>query len=306
MPDELALKVQGLEKRYGTTLAVDGLSFQVRKGEIFGLLGPNGAGKTTTLECIEGLRKPDGGTISVLGVQPGSSKKLWDAIGVQLQSSALPDTMTPREALAFFSHYHGLTPDYRILDRMGLSKKLNNQCAHLSTGQKRRLALALCVAHNPELIFLDEPTAGLDVESRIELHAIMRELRDGGKTIILATHDMAEAQKLCDTIGIVIAGKLAVLGTPSQVTASGDQRTRIAISSEENTVGRHKPTFAQADFVREQDGYAYYQTDAPGAAVTSLLIFLSEHGDALVDLRVERPSLEERFMEILEKGRGSR
>jgi len=306
MNKNIALEVHELQKNYGATKAVDKLSFSVHCGEIFGLLGPNGAGKTTTLECVEGLRKPDGGSISVLGIQPGSSRKLWNAIGVQLQSSALPDTMTPRESLAFFSHYHGIKPDYAILERMGLSRKMNDQCAHLSTGQKRRLSLALCVAHNPELVFLDEPTAALDVESRMELHAIMRELRDEGKTIVIATHDMAEAQKLCDTIGIVIAGKLAVMGTPAQVTASGDQRTRISISSEFGTVGTHQPDLPMAHFMYEKDGYTHYQSDCPGDSVVALLTFLSKQNDVLVDLRVERPSLEERFMEILEKGRSTK
>jgi ABC-2 type transport system ATP-binding protein len=306
MNKEIALEVHELQKNYGTTKAVDKLSFTVHSGEIFGLLGPNGAGKTTTLECVEGLRKPDGGRISVLGIQPGTSRRLWDAIGVQLQSSALPDTMTPRESLAFFSHYHGIKPDYAILERMGLSRKMNDQCANLSTGQKRRLSLALCVAHNPELVFLDEPTAGLDVESRMELHTMMRQLRDEGKTIVIATHDMAEAQKLCDTIGIVIAGKLAVIGTPAQVTASGDQRTRISISSEFGTVGRQKPDLPKANFINEKDGYTLYQSDSPGDSVVALMAFIAEQQDVLVDLRVERPSLEERFMEILEKRRNGK
>jgi len=296
---DCALEVRELRKRYGPTVAVDGLSFSVPGGTIFGLLGPNGAGKTTTLECIEGLRSPDGGDIRVLGIDPvAHPRRLWNAIGVQLQSSGLPDTMTGREALQFFCRYHGQAPDPRILERFGLADKAGDQYGNLSVGQKRRLSLAIAVAHGPRVLFLDEPTAGLDVESRLELHALMGELRDEGKTIILATHDMAEAEKLCDRIAIIIQGRLAVSGTPGQITAAGDKRTRISVSSTGGSVVAEPPELPHAVLVSVKDGYARYQSENPGEAVTRLLRFLKERDDELEDLRVERPSLEERFMEI--------
>ena len=296
---ESALEICEVSKRYGGTVAVDRLSFEVPHGVIFGLLGPNGAGKTTTLECIEGLRTPDSGSIRVMGIDPvAHPRSLWNVIGVQLQTSGLPETMTSREALTFFSRYHGNAPDFSVLDRFGLKAKANDQYVNLSTGQKRRLALALAVAHDPDVLFLDEPTAGLYVESRMELHAMMGELKDAGKTIILATHDMAEAEKLCDTIAIIIGGRLAVIGTPSQITAAGDKRTRITISSVKGTIASQKPKIPDATLIEAADGYTRYHSENPARPVAALLSILEKEDDELLDLRVERPTLEERFVEI--------
>jgi ABC-2 type transport system ATP-binding protein len=298
------VQVRGLKKYYGETTAVDDLSFSVGRGEIFGLLGPNGAGKTTTLECIEGLRTPDGGKIDVGGIDPSSHHgKLWNLIGVQLQTSGLPASMTPKEALVFFSRYHGKNPDFGVLERMGLSGKTDDQYGNLSTGQQRRLSISLAAAHGPEILFLDEPTAGLDVESRLELHSLMRKFREDGKTIILATHDMAEAEKLCDTIVIIIDGKAAITGSPAQITAAGDKRTKISVSTRLGTVAENRPALPEAQIMSVQNGYTYYHSENPGADLTVLLSFLTEKGDEIVDLRAERPSLEERFLEITQTGR---
>lgn len=302
--ENIALNVSELKKRYGQTHAVNGLSFSVKQGEIFGLLGPNGAGKTTTLECIEGLRKPDSGDISIMGIDPClHQRKLWQTLGVQLQTSALPASMTPKEAVIFFSNYHGIKPNLELLERTGLSGKMNDQYGNLSTGQKRRLSLALATAHSPEIVFLDEPTAGLDVESRTELHALMRRIREEGRTIILATHDMAEAEKLCDTIAIIISGKLAVKGSPTQITSAGDKRTRITVSTLSGSVIKGRPELPMASLYDIKDGYAYYNSEHPGTTLASLLAYLSDNRDEIEDLRVERPSLEERFMEITTNGR---
>ncbi|MFP4484425.1 MAG: ABC transporter ATP-binding protein [Spirochaetaceae bacterium] len=300
---ERAVEVRELRKRYGETVAVDGLSFSVARGSIYGLLGPNGAGKTTTLECIEGLRSPDSGTISVMGIDPTAhQKQLWDVIGVQLQESGLPGTMTSREAMEFFCRYHGRTPRYEMLERFGLSDHMEKQYANLSTGQRRRLSLALSVAHEPQVLFLDEPTAGLDVQSRTELHALMKELREDGMSIVLSTHDMAEAEKLCDRIGILIQGRLAIEGTPSTITAAGDNRTKIRVASALSSIRREEPAVAGAAPAESEDGYAAFWSEKPAESVAAILAFLKDRGDELVDLRVERPSLEERFMEITAEG----
>lgn len=298
-----ALTVSNLTKRYGSTVAVDRLTFAVERGTIYGLLGPNGAGKTTTLECVEGLRTPDEGVIEVFGIDPVSRpKELWSVIGVQLQESALPKTMTPREALGFFCRYHGVEPDTSLLERFGLADKADKQYGSMSVGQRRRLSLALSVAHSPRLVLLDEPTAGLDVESRVELHEMMRELRRAGTTIVLSTHDMAEAEKLCDRIGIIIGGSLGMEGTPSQITSAGDTRTKIRIASTGSTVLNARPELPAARAADAEDGYAAYWSERPAESVAAALGYLHEHDDELVDLRVERPSLEERFMEITAKG----
>ena len=220
------IEVNGFSKAYGDFIAVDDISFEVRQGEIFGLLGPNGAGKTTTLESLEGLRMPDSGTLRVGGIDPTrDAGKLRGLIGVQLQASGLPESISPAEAMRFFCAYQKIAPRYDLLDRMGLAEKRNAAYGELSTGQKRRLSLALAVAHSPAVLFLDEPTAGLDVASRVELHSMLREMRTTGATILLATHDMAEAEDLSDRVAILLDGKIAAIGTPMEITATGSGLT---------------------------------------------------------------------------------
>ncbi|MGB2956413.1 MAG: ABC transporter ATP-binding protein, partial [Anaerolineales bacterium] len=213
------IEVKDFRKTYGDFVAVDGITFNVNKGEIFGLLGPNGAGKTSTLESLEGLRAPSSGSVRVAGIDPTKeSRKLRNLIGVQLQSAGLPESITPDEAMKLFTSYHGVDPRFDLLDRLGLSEKRKAQFFELSTGQQRRLALALAVAHDPQLLFLDEPTAGLDVGTRVELHDLIRELQTAGTTIIMATHDMAEAEEMSDRVAILLNQKLATIGTPLEIT----------------------------------------------------------------------------------------
>lgn len=298
MKEDIVL-VRDFRKIYGEVVAVDGISFEVCRGEIFGLLGPNGAGKTTTLESLEGLRHPSAGSLSILGVDPiQQPKRLHDLIGVQLQSSALPGSMTPHEAMEFFCAYHQVAPRHDLLDRLGLNEKKASQFSTLSTGQQRRLALALAIAHNPPLILLDEPTAGLDVGSRVELHDVMHELQADGTTIILATHDMAEAEKMADRVAILLKGKIAATGSPTQLTATGGGLVKVSVSSEATSLAQNAGDFpAVTQKIVKNEYVIYYSTDA-GETVPAILDYLKKHGDHLVDLRVERPTLEDRFLEI--------
>ena len=235
--NDIVIQVIDFRKLYGDLVAVDGVDFEVRRGEIFGLLGPNGAGKTSILEVLEGLRSSDGGMLSVMGVDPTREwRKLRNLIGVQLQSSGLPDIMRVDEALRFFSAYHGVNPPYDLLERLGLSEKMDDQYRMLSTGLQRRLSLALAVAHNPPIVFLDEPTAGLDVPSRNELHILMNELRTSGTTIVLATHDMAEAEKMTNRVAILLSGKIAATGTPRELTTTGSGLTKISVRTEDDSL----------------------------------------------------------------------
>jgi ABC-2 type transport system ATP-binding protein len=297
---EQMVDVCRLSKYYGQQKAVDGISFQVRKGEIFGLLGPNGAGKTTTLECLEGLRRPDSGSVEVLGVNPHKEPgKLRDMIGVQLQDSALPATMGVNEAMAFFSAYHRKPPRFDLLERFGLSEKRQARYETLSTGQKRRLALALAIAHQPAVLLLDEPTAGLDVATRAELHRLIRELRQAGTTVILSTHDMAEAEDLADRVAILLGGKIVASGSPRELTATGNGLTKISVAAAGTD-------FEQADFPkvvhrRQEENYHIYYTSDTGPTVSSIIGYIQTSGGRLLDLRVERPSLEERFLELTTK-----
>jgi ABC-2 type transport system ATP-binding protein len=300
---ETVLRIDHFRKVYGDFVAVDDLNLEVHRGEIFGLLGPNGAGKTSTLECLEGIRKPDGGTLDILGVDPARQpRKLRDLIGVQLQLAGLPASMQVKEAMCFFCAYHHAAPRDDLLRRLGLQDKLNNQYHELSVGQQRRLALALALAHRPQVVFLDEPTAGLDVESRTELHALMQELRAAGTTIVLATHDMAEAEKIADRVAILLQSKVVATGTPRELTATGAGLTKISVRTEQSILsenGVHFPAVSQRAI--KEDYTVYFSTD-PGPTVSAILDYVSAQNDKLIDLRVERPSLEERFLEITHTG----
>ncbi|MDH3943459.1 MAG: ABC transporter ATP-binding protein [Anaerolineae bacterium] len=297
------IEVRDFSKRYGTFVAVDELSFDVREGDIFALLGPNGAGKTSTLEAMEGIRKCDGGSLKIAGFDPVSqSNKLRDVIGVQLQSGGLPEHITPAEAMAFFCAYHMVDVRTDLLDRMGLNEKKGAQFIDLSAGQQRRLALALAIAHNPKILFLDEPTAGLDVASRRELHSLMQELKENGTTIILATHDMAEAEKMSDRVAILLRGKLATIGTPMEITATGAGLTKISVRSRDSKLIKTDAELPGVSKKNVHEEYAVYFSKEIGATIGVILRKIEDEGDELIDLRVERPSLEDRFLEITNEG----
>lgn len=295
--------VQDFRKTYGEFTAIDGISFDIREGEIFGLLGPNGAGKTSTLECLEGLRRPDGGVMQIAGLDPATdSPKLRNLIGVQLQSASLPESITPREAMRLFCSYHNVDPRYDLLERLGISEKSQTQFYELSAGQQRRLVLALAVAHDPKVLFLDEPTAGLDVASRVELHSLMKELQARGTTILLATHYMAEAEDMSDRMAILLKGKLAAIGTPMQITATGAGLTRISVRTECDSLLNPVITFPSVQHFKFEEQYIIYFSQNVSATLADIMASINFHKDTIIDLRVERPSLEDRFLEITNRG----
>ncbi|NOQ96392.1 MAG: ATP-binding cassette domain-containing protein [Desulfobacterales bacterium] len=297
------ISVKDFRKVYGDLVAVDGISFEVHHGEIFGLLGPNGAGKTSTLESLEGLRAPDGGSLQVSGVDPTSEpRKLRNVIGVQLQTSGLPESITVDESMKFFCAYHGVDPRYDLLDRLGLAEKRKAQYHQLSTGQQRRLSLALALAHNPSVLFLDEPTAGLDVATRVELHNIMREQQAEGTSIILATHDMAEAEEMSDRIAILLRGKIVTTGTPMEVTATGAGLTKVSVRTDGSSLSDPGVTFPAVSQRASKDEYSIYFSTDIGPTVSAIIAHIQVKQDKLIDLRVERPSLEDRFLEITTTG----
>ena len=299
------LSIKNLVKRYGLITAVDGVDFDIRIGEIFGLLGSNGAGKTTTLECIEGLRVPTSGNISVAGLHPlRDRRELRKTLGVQLQTSSLPEVMLAHEAMALVCAYHGIKPREDLIKRFGLDELKNKQYGKMSTGQKRRLQLALALAGNPKIVVLDEPTAGVDVQGRAELHAAIRELKAQGVTVILATHDMAEAEALCDRIAILIGGRLAALGTPEQVTSAGNAQTRVTVRTRQGSlIGQG--SMQKATYLGETEGFTEWLCQDTALAVMELLSAAIKANDTVDDLRVDRSSLEERFLEIVEGGKAS-
>lgn len=262
-----AIKIRDLKKSYGTHVVLNGLDFCVRQGEIFALLGVNGAGKTTALECIEGLRKYASGDITING-----------RIGIQLQSASLPAHIKPLEAVKLFAKWNKTAFDKAMLDALGIYEFAKKQYAQLSTGQKRRLHLALALTRNPDILFLDEPTAGLDVEGRLALHEQIRQLKATGKTILLASHDMAEVEALCDRIAILSGGKIAFIGTVEQLG---------------KTVGKHYNITIQTERRTEK-----YASDNIGETLLSLLTRYKENGESIVDIQINRGSLEQHFMKI--------
>ncbi len=292
------VEVTNLAKRYGGRTVVDRISFSVSEGEIFGLLGPNGAGKTTTLECLEGLRRPDGGDLRILGTDPvREPSRLLNLIGVQLQSSALPPTIRVDEAMKFFCAYHRVVPRFDLLERLGLSEKMKSRYQALSTGQQRRLSLALAIAHRPPVVFLDEPTAGLDVATRAELHRLMAELRQRGTTLVLSSHDMAEVEEMADRVAILLGGRIAATGSPRELTATGSGLTKISVHATGTELGHFSGVARES---RHEDYHIYYTAET-GPVVSAIINRISTTGGTLIDLRVERPSLEERFLELTTK-----
>ncbi len=300
---ETIIEVRDFRKTYGDFTAVDGISFTVNRGEIFGLLGPNGAGKTSTLESLEGLREPNGGELRISEVDPTrETRKLRNVIGVQLQTSGLPESITVNEAMEFFCAYHGVPANYELLNRLGLSEKRKTQYHQLSTGQQRRLSLALAIAHEPAVLIMDEPTAGLDVATRVELHKIMREQQANGTTIVLATHDMAEAEEMTDQIAILLKGKIVARGTPMEITATGAGMTKVSVRTQDSSLFEGEPEFPAVTSSGSKEAYRIFFTTDIGPTVAAIIEYAESHNDPLIDLRVERPSLEDRFLEITTDG----
>ena len=216
-----AIAVKGLSRRYGAVQAIDGVSFEVGAGEVFGLLGPNGAGKTTTLECILGLVRPDRGRIEICGIDAyNAPRQAREKTGAVLQATGLQDKITPREALDLFaSFYRAPLASDVLLQRFGLAEKANAAFETLSGGQKQRLVLALAFVGNPQALLLDEPTAGLDPQIRREVQGHIRAMKDDGRAILLSTHDMDEAEQLCDRIAVIARGRIVAVGTPQELMA---------------------------------------------------------------------------------------
>lgn len=221
------IEVTDLRKRYGTRVAVDGVSFTVERGEIFGILGTNGAGKTTTVECLQGLRQADGGTISVLGLDPATDRAaLTRRVGVQLQESRLPPKLRVREALELFASFHPDPADIDVLlDQLNLREHARHPFGKLSGGQKQRVSIALALVGQPELAILDELTTGLDPHARRETWQLVEGVRDAGVTVLLVTHFMDEAERLCDRVAIFDAGRVAATGTPAELRATAGAST---------------------------------------------------------------------------------
>jgi ABC-2 type transport system ATP-binding protein len=295
MPD--VVTVENLRKAYQGQVAVDDISFAVSEGEIFGLLGPNGAGKTTTVECLQGLRRADQGQLRVLGLDPQTQRReLRGRVGSQLQESALPDRMRVWEALDLFA---SLTPgavDWRVLlERWNLQGKRRAPFGSLSGGQRQRLLIALALVNDPEVVFLDEMTTGLDPAARRVAWDLVEEVRARGKTVVLVTHFMDEAERLCDRVAIVDRGRLVALGAPQSLVDLHAPQVKVRFSS----------AAADLDFmyrIPEVDSWQRrgerIEVEGIGAVVVRVASALADRGILPTDLRIERSTLEEVFLRL--------
>ena len=304
---EPAISVAGLVKHYGPTKAVDGLSFDVARAEVFGLLGPNGAGKTTTVETLEGYRDPDAGTVRVLGLDPvRNAPALRPRIGVMLQEGGLYPGLKPLELLRLFAAYYddAESPE-SLLDTVGLRDAANTSVRRLSGGQKQRLSLAAALIGRPEVVFLDEPTAGMDPHARATTWQLVRDLRDRGVTVLLTTHAMDEAEQLCDRVAIVTGGKLAALGSPAELTRHAvSDEIWFAAAPGLDVLAIGRALGLGGDGVVEdrvvEDRPGEYVIRAPGTPgrIADLACFLRDENVTLAALQAGRRSLEEVFLQI--------
>ncbi|MFJ5889244.1 ATP-binding cassette domain-containing protein [Streptomyces californicus] len=297
------IEVNGVRKSYAGRDVVDGVSFSVERGEIFGILGPNGAGKTTTVECVEGLRVPDAGTVRVAGLDPvADHDRVTRLLGAQLQESELQARLTVREALELYAALYPAPVDWRPLaDRLGLTDRLSTRFAKLSGGQKQRLFIALALIGDPEIVVLDELTTGLDPRARRDTWKLIEEIRDSGVTVLLVTHFMEEAQRLCDRIAVIDRGRVVALDTPSGLIRRSTGSTVLSF------VPSRPPTAPELDRLAALPGVATVTPpDAAGVlvlhatddTVTPLISLLAEVGVTAQRLRITEASLDEAFLDL--------
>lgn len=278
------VKLSNLQKKYNNNTVLKGISFDVDDGTIFALLGTNGAGKTTTLECMEGILKHSSDQIYING-----------KIGVQLQSSSLPEGIKAIEALKLFAMWNSTIVDIGLIDRLGLTGILKKQYKEMSTGQKRRLHLALAMTGDPDVIFLDEPTAGLDVEGRVALHEEIKRLKNHGKTIIIASHDMAEVESLCDKLAILKDGEIAFLGTVDELKSNVKKIYTIRLNLSSQIILDECLTCCYKGKIQD---YYIFESNEVGDGLLELLTIIKNQNIDVYDIKIEHSSLEECFIDI--------
>jgi ABC-2 type transport system ATP-binding protein len=302
-----AITVSALRKTYGPLTAVDGVGFEVGAGEIFGMVGPNGAGKTTTIECLEGMRAPDAGDVRILGLDPRrNGYELRERIGVQLQQSSLPDDLKVWEALDLFaSYYRKPAPWEPLLDELGIADKREARFSKLSGGQKQRLFIALALVNDPEVVFLDELTTGLDPHARRAMWNLVRAIRDRGKTVFLTTHYMEEAENLCNRVLIIDRGRIVALDTPEKLVANLQAETRIIFTAADPGYDP-APLRAVAGVTRVDIAGDKVTVTGRGDRLVILVVnALDAQGLRFRDLRTEQPSLDDVFMAMTRDERDS-
>lgn len=292
--------VRDLQKRYDQVLAAQGVSFEIEDGEIFGLLGPNGSGKTTTLECIIGLRQPDAGQIEVCGLDARQHPKaVKERIGAVLQTIALQDKITPREALALFaSFYTSAAAPAALLDRFGLVEKADAPFDSLSSGQRQRLAVALAFVNRPELIFLDEPTTGLDPQSRRDLHGEIVQMKRDGHTVLLTTHNIDEAEQLCDRIAIIDGGRIIASGPPRDLIAASTSSQSVLLRTAEPLDVESLAAVPGIDDLVCDTSTITFRTKTPARTLAALMRTVGEREVDVLELHARKARLEDVFLAL--------
>ena len=293
------VEVRELRKAYGPVVAVDDISFSVAENEVFGLVGPNGAGKTTTIECLEGLRDRDGGEVSVLGLDPGDAgADLRRRIGVQLQESSLFDRIRVQEALDLFASFYPQSIDWHpLIAQLGLGERLKAPFVKLSGGQKQRLFIALALVNDPELVFLDELSTGLDPQARRTMWDLVRSLRDKGKTVFLSTHFMEEAERLCDRVAIMDRGKIVALDTPENLIGGLGVETRVVFTAEDTIDAKQLESLANVTRVEASSDRVIVHGRGD-RLVSAVVRAIESHGWRFRDLRSEQPTLDDVFLAL--------
>jgi ABC-2 type transport system ATP-binding protein len=294
-----AIHVAAIRKVYGRTVAVDGVSFDVQPGEIFGLIGPNGAGKTTTMECVEGLRTPDRGVISVLGLSPTRDiYALQERIGVQLQEAQLQKRIKVREAVALWASLYRKPADGdRLIEQLGLGDKRNAWFMTLSGGQKQRLFIALALINDPELVFLDELTTGLDPQARRAIWELVRGIRQRGKTVLLTTHLMEEAERLCDRVAIIDHGRIIDVGTPAELVRRHCPEQTVVLATDDATAAARLGAISEIESVTSEGALVTVRGRAADH-VTQVIGCVAEHRIVVTGFRTEVPTLEDVFLRL--------
>jgi ABC-2 type transport system ATP-binding protein len=293
------IQVSGIRKTYGKTVAVDDVSFDVEEGEIFGLIGPNGAGKTTTMECVEGLRRPERGTIAVLSLDPiRDARTLQQKVGVQLQQAQLQKRITVEEAIDLWASLYPSPVDGDVLlERLGLADKRRSWFMTLSGGQKQRLFIALALIHDPDVVLLDELTTGLDPQARRAIWDLVREIRARGKTVFLTTHLMEEAERLCDRVAIVERGRVIDIGTPAGLVRRHCPTQTVVLETTESAASIHFQAIPGVESVAWQDSRCTIRGSG-GDLVTHVIQCLAEHRIRVNDFKTEVPNLEDVFLTL--------